>query len=78
MSSLNKFLSFSVFEHVCSGIIITVCFPDGIDLFSSKFVLTHAGRASVKKNNAICIVLNLNTINMGIFKLVILDDWILR
>jgi hypothetical protein len=74
MSSPNKFLPFSVFAHACSGIIITVCFEDGIDLFSNKFVLIHAGRASVVKNNAICMVLNLNLIYMGIFKLVILDN----
>jgi hypothetical protein len=74
MSSPNKFLPFSVFVHVCPGIIITVCLPDGIDLFSNKFVFKHAGRASVIKNNGICIFLNINLINMGTFKLVILYD----
>ena len=51
MSSANNFRPFSVFAHVCPGIITTVCFPDGIDLFSNKFVSKHAGRASVIKNN---------------------------
>ena len=74
MFSPNKFLPFSVFAHVCPGIIITVCFPDGIDLFSNKFVFKHAGRASVIKNNGICIFLNINHINMEIFKLMTLYD----
>ena len=74
MSSPNKFLPFSVFAHVCPGIITTVCFPDEIDLFSNKFVSKHAGRASVIKNNGICIFLDINFNNIGIFKLVILYD----
>jgi hypothetical protein len=74
MSSANNFRPFSVFAHVCPGIITTVCFPDGIDLFSNKFVSKHAGRASVIKNNGICIFLDINYNNIGIFKLVILYD----